>query len=413
MSRKRRILAIIVPLLLVPLGLVGCTSSHRARSAQGGLPLAVHVRGNQLVNAAGRPVRLLGVDVDGTESACVLGRGFSWGPLTSREAESIASWGVTAVRVPLNEDCWLGINGVPGRYSGSAYISAIYNWVSDLNSAGIIAILDLHWSAPGADLANRQWPMPDADHSPTFWQSIATRFRSDPAVVFDVFNEPALGGTHPSAADWNCWRNGCHEGGSVCPPHVHQPSQSCHRISFETAGMQALVDSIRSAGARQPVMIGGLNWSADLCGPPPATRDPGECTWQAEGIRDPEHQLVASVHVYDGKACGSVSCWESSIATMAKDVPVVTGELGSTECSAAFLSQYMNWADAHGISYLVWDWFAPNSGRSQLQECSSSHPTALLSSWSGTPNHNNRQGLTVRTHLLQVDARSTFGTARL
>ena len=32
--------------------------------------------------------------------------------------------------------------------------------------------------------------MPDLDHSPAFWTSVAATFKSDPGVVFDVFNEP-------------------------------------------------------------------------------------------------------------------------------------------------------------------------------------------------------------------------------
>ena len=33
------------------------------------------------------------------------------------------TWSINAVRVPLNEDCWLGINGVKPQYGGAAYRS--------------------------------------------------------------------------------------------------------------------------------------------------------------------------------------------------------------------------------------------------------------------------------------------------
>jgi hypothetical protein len=50
---------------------------------------------------------------------------------------AIASWHVNAVRVPLNEDYWLGINGVSSSYGGAAYQQAIVNYVNLLNQYGI------------------------------------------------------------------------------------------------------------------------------------------------------------------------------------------------------------------------------------------------------------------------------------
>lgn len=80
----------------------------------------------------------------------------------------------------------------------------------------IYGILDLHWTAPGSQVAFEQQPMPDQDHSPAFWSSVASTFKSKPAVVFDLFNEP-YDPTDPRSGDdqnpndkisWN-WRFGC------------------------------------------------------------------------------------------------------------------------------------------------------------------------------------------------------------
>jgi endoglucanase len=43
----------------------------------------------------------------------------------------------------------LAINGVNAAYAGSNYINAIVNYVNLLNANGLVAILDLHWNAPG------------------------------------------------------------------------------------------------------------------------------------------------------------------------------------------------------------------------------------------------------------------------
>src|SRR5213082_1383563 len=84
-------------------------------------PLSIGVSGNHLVNASGQAIRLLGVNRSGTEYACIQGWGIFDGPNDATSVRAIASWRTNAVRVPLNEDCWLAINGAPAAYSGTAY----------------------------------------------------------------------------------------------------------------------------------------------------------------------------------------------------------------------------------------------------------------------------------------------------
>src|SRR5712692_11901122 len=77
----------------------------------GGAP-TVRVQGNQLVDSAGRAVRLRGVNRSGTEYACAQGWGIFDGPSDSASVQAIRSWGANVVRVPRSETCWLSINGV-------------------------------------------------------------------------------------------------------------------------------------------------------------------------------------------------------------------------------------------------------------------------------------------------------------
>jgi len=83
--------------------------------------LALRVQGNALVDANGAPVRLLGVNRSGTEYACSQGWGIFDGPSDAASITAIASWHTNAVRIPLNEDCWLAINGVSASYGGANY----------------------------------------------------------------------------------------------------------------------------------------------------------------------------------------------------------------------------------------------------------------------------------------------------
>jgi endoglucanase len=199
---------------------------------------AVRVTGNQLVDVDGRPVRLLGVNKAGTEYACAQGWGIFDGPVDEAAVTAMVSWRVSAVRVPLNEHCWLGRNGVAAAFSGEVYRSAVQAYVDRLHAAGLVAVLDLHWSAPGSALARGQAMMADADHSVDFWTSVATRFRDDPSVVFELFNEP-------HDISWDCWQLGC-----------------LTVDGWRAAGMQQLLDAVRATGARQPVVATGTNGAA-------------------------------------------------------------------------------------------------------------------------------------------------------
>lgn len=315
------------------------TSSPTATPTSSAAPLAVRVSGSALVNGAGRPLRLLGVNRSGTEFACAQGWGFFDGPTDTAAVAAMAAWHVNAVRVPLNEDCWLGINGVSSTWGGQAYRDAVVQWVGRLHQAGLLAVLDLHWSAPGTTLATSQQVMADADHSPAFWSSVATTFRSDPAVVFDLYNEP-------HDISWTCWRDGC-----------------TTAAGWQAAGMQSLVDAVRGSGATQPVLVGGVGWASDLSG------------WLAHRPTDPAGQLAASAHIYSFSGCSTASCWDSTLAPVAAQVPLVTGEVGENDCATAFTTSYLDWADAHGVSYLGWTW--------NTWDCASG--PALISSYDGTP----------------------------
>ena len=155
--------------------------------------------GNKLVSSTGAQVVLHGVDRSGTEYACVQGNGIFDGPNDQASISAMKSWGVNAVRVPLNEACWNAESYVNAAYAGANYQNAIKAYVSLLNSNGMVAILDLHWTdgaytGPSAGCSSAQAvcqkPMPDSAQAIPFWTSVAQVFKGNDAVIFDLFNEP-------------------------------------------------------------------------------------------------------------------------------------------------------------------------------------------------------------------------------
>ena len=336
--------------LLVTCALAGQAGSSPPAAASS---LGIRASGPFLVSATGEALRLAGVNRSGTEYACVQGHGIYDGPSDVASIAAMAAWHVNSVRVPLNEDCWLGINGVPAAYGGAAYQAAIQQYVSLLHQQGLYVILDLHWAAPGTVPATRQLAMADADHAPAFWSSVATTFAADPAVIFDLYNEPHIETGNAETSDpWTCWRDGC----------AIDPGDGVG-TAWRSAGMQQLVDAVRTTGARQVVLASGLANANDMSG------------WLTHRPSDPAGQLAASLHMYNFTTCSDGPCWAAQVAPVAAWVPVITGELGEDDCAGDFIDRYMAWADLKGVSYAAWTW--------DTWDCRSG--PALISDYAGTP----------------------------
>jgi endoglucanase len=333
----------------------------------------LHVSGNELVNQAGARVVLHGVDRSGGEYECVQQASGMWDGLMNQAAvNAMQRWDVNAVRVPLNEACWNGQSYVIGDKRGK-YQDAVKTYVSLLNRNGIVAILDLHWTdgaytGPGSGCSSAealcQKPMPDAAEAPKFWTSVADTFKGNDAVIFDLFNEPfpdvAAGGS--ATVGWHCWLDGT----------------GCKGITYKVAGMQSLVNAVRSTGAANVLMLGGLTWANDLDG------------WVAHEPTDPDHDLAASWHSYNFNSCVTRSCWNSQIAPVIAKAPLIAGEIGENDCADSYIDPLMSWLDARSTSYLAWAWNADFN-------CSSG--PGLITNYGGVPT---KYGLGYRAHLQKL-----------
>ncbi|MBS1878050.1 MAG: cellulase family glycosylhydrolase [Actinobacteria bacterium] len=322
----------------------------------------IGVRGNQLVNGKGVPVRLLGVNRSGSEYECLYGSRVFDGPTDLESIQRFVNWGANAVRLPLNETCWLGINGISAEVGGAAYRAAIKGYVKRLERKGLYVILDLQWSAPGTQRAESLVPLPDAEHGPAFWTSVAREFKGNRGVLFDLFNEPRPG------VSWECWRSGC---------EVHDEVVG----SYRAAGMQQLVNAVRGTGAKQPIMLPGTEFAHNLGG------------WLSHLPTDPAHALVASTHTYDFLPCYG-HC-RQVLVTISRHHPVVTDELGETDCGISYITPYMKWADRHKIGYLGWAWTAGSGWGCE-------EGPSLIRNYRGLPTE---YGLGFREHLRKVSKR--------
>jgi hypothetical protein len=326
--------------------------------ASGGAP-DLHVAGKGLFSAHGRRVVLHGVSRPGAEYMCVQGKGIFDGPTDQASVTAMKSWDVNAVRIPLNEDCWNGASNVKPQYGGASYRRAVESYAQLLTSNGIVAILDLHWSDGvytalsshcSTTEAKCQKPMPDAAHAISFWTSVAQAFKSNRAVLFEPFNEafPDRAPGSTEAESWQCWLRG----------------GSCTGIGYQVAGMQSLVTAIRSTGARNVILLGGIRWANDITG------------WLTHEPADPDHNLAASWHYYPWNPCVTKACWNSTVEPVIAKVPLVADEFGETDCGDRFINPLMHWLDVRGTGYLAWAWEAS-------WECNSG--PSLITDWGGDP----------------------------
>jgi hypothetical protein len=328
--------------------------------------LGLSVSGNQLL-AGGAPITLHGVNRSGTEYACIQGWGIEDGPMDRMSVNAIATWGANLVRIPLNEDCWLGINGVNPAYGSSNYISAIQTLVREINTAGMYAELSLMRAAPGSIRATYQPGAPDEDHSPAMWASLASTFAGNPDIILAPWSEPT--------DDANCFL-----GGGTCDV-PRDPSYVPG--TYDTAGMQQAVSVMRQAGYHGVISIPGIYYANNLT------------QWLSHEPNDPDHQLIAEAHIYGNNSCGAEnkgSCLVSTLDPVAAQVPLLLGETGETydnsECTGNNEQIILDWADSEHVSWAAWTW-------NTWGDCSS-----LIQDFSGTMHSGDAYAAVIHSHML-------------
>ena len=409
-----RIIAIAVVLVLIPVVLVAGnkkTPSTQNLASSCALPtgaFSITVCGNKFENQAGQTVVLRGVNSEGTQYDCAnAGDGFFddstiSGTNFSTEIAALKAWGINVVRVNLNEECWLGINGVPATTSAlgtngyNAYANAMGSYVTALNAAGIYAEVDLHLNAPGSELIRDagsddfQNPLPESN-SDLFWKSVGGFFASNRAVIFGVFNEPFppnAAVNEDTAAGWNCDLNGC-----TVPDYSATSNYSqIPSGTYAGEGMRQMITDIRSVNTTAPLLVGGPDFAGDL--------DQWLATFYPGGVSiDPDNELAASVHIYypgnnspcslstniatacPGTAAGALS--DNGLTQVAAVAPVEIDELGDFGCSASSLAPFLASVDAANdtgsvdIGYVGWAWTTSSCDPNLITSYTTGAPSAM------------------------------------
>ena len=237
----------------------------------------VDVEGNKVLNKDGQPVWLQGVNVVSLE---FLVQGDH---VLKSTLVAIDDWKSNCIRLPVKEEYWFGESGGQ-KDGGKTYRELVDQAITLTANRGSYVLLDLH-----------RFGAPRAEHA-AFWKNASEKYKDHPAVIFDLFNE-AHGTT------WEVWR----DGGFI--NNKDEPDKS-----YQSIGMQALLDAARSTGARNVVLVGGLDWAYDLSG-----------IAQGFDLKDLNgNGIIYSSHIYPWK-----HDWQNKVLCVAEQHPILVGEVGA------------------------------------------------------------------------------------
>lgn len=316
-------------------------------------PLPLRVVNRQLCDVNNKPVRLRGVNTCGMEWSSN-----GEGRILDSIRKAIEDWRVNVIRLPLSQDRWFG-KTPEQKDSGAEYRKIVAQAVDLCSSRGVYIILDLHWSNAGEWGQNiGQRVMPDRN-SVEFWRDAATTYANHPAVLFDLYNEP-------HDVSWDIWLKG--------GPVKERDRRRNLELSFDAVGMQSLLDTVRATGAKNVVIVGGLDWAYDFSG-----------ILDGRELNDRNgNGIVYANHAYPIKG-DSVERWVGKMEVAAKRFPILIGEFGAEGRASGggrgeeWVRQVLQALHTHDWHWTAWV-FHPHAGPRMLTDWNYT-PTPSFGRW--------------------------------
>ncbi len=215
-------------------------------------------------------------------------------------------WNINIIRLPINQQWWL--NNENGNYR-----QLINNIIDSLKSRKIYTIFDLQWINTTVKIS----PLPN-QQSVELMKQVAQMYKNEPAVLYDIYNEPR-NCTH---SDWAAWA-------------------------------VKLIEGIRGVHPNALIFVNGIDWGYDLGG---FMQDPL-----------PYKNLVYGAHLYPQKPGSGYKnkpqfdkYWRGILY---RNLPLFIGEIGPEEPNynneeqlAAFIDPHLLMIDSLELGYTAWSW---------------------------------------------------------
>ena len=209
---------------------LGAVPAHGATAPAGDGKF--HVVGAKIIGPDGKVFIPRGVNIAGLENN-------AYAVIKQDQFTLAKAWGANMIRLPVSSTFWL-----PEMCTDVAsYPSRVDQMVAWATSLKMLILIDNHRATNGTACAikglnGNQNKMADT-YTRGFMEALAHRYKDNPYVAFDLFNEPH------DISDY-VWRHG----GRV--------------DMYRAYGMQDLIDTVRGEGASNLVFVSGNAWANDL-----------------------------------------------------------------------------------------------------------------------------------------------------
>ena len=304
------------------------------RELSHGLPLLITAQNRILRADTMRPVLLRGLNRSGLEYAEPNTDGFlaAAGINQDEIAAMTLGWHANVLRIPFNQDWCLHGRAAHSAESYRASLDQIIEWAS---AAGAYTILDLQWldfetaygttfNAIQGRTVNHVPPGPN-EKTIDLWRILAARYRDEPAVLFDLLNEP-----HDVLSDDP---NPLHLIGSDGRVVLSDQRRFSAREWNRWAAL--LVSEIRKIKPDGLILVGGVDWAFDL-----------------RGIHIDAPNIVYSTHIYANRPRFT---WHRALGRY-RDIPIFAGEWGGSDLDIRFGQQLGAKLRKLELGWAAWCW---------------------------------------------------------
>ncbi|HEV2173195.1 MAG TPA: glycoside hydrolase family 5 protein [Nitrospira sp.] len=291
--------------------------------------------GNRILRADQmRPVLLRGINRSGLEYSEPDDGGFLAAARITQDdiREMVKGWRANIIRLPFNQD-WC-LNG-RGGFSAEAYLDSLDQVIAWAAEFGAYSILDLHWLDAETIYGTTENPIQGrtANHVPpapneetlTLWRKLAARYKDEPAIIFDILNEP-----HDVLSDDPHPLNLVGLDGEVtaCDETRLMPQQWSRWAGLLTAAIR----EIKPDGL---IMVSGVNWAFDL-----------------SRVQVNEPNIVYSSHIYSNRRKRD---WKKALGRY-RDIPIFVGEWGGTDEDLDFGTELASVMSERSLGWAAWSW---------------------------------------------------------
>jgi len=296
---------------------------------------ALVTSGNQILQAdRGTPVLLRGLNRSGLEYAEPNAQGFlAAAQMTQDEMRAIVTdWRANVIRIPFNQDWCLRGRGAQSAEGYLASLDQVISWAAELSA---YTILDLQWLDVETAYGTTQDPVqgrstnhiPPAPNEKTvdLWDTLAARYQSEPAVLFDLLGEPhsvLRDDPHPL---------------QLVGPDGEVTDADGMRLSPQDWSRWAslLVDRIRRIKPDGLILVSGIDWGFDL-----------------SGVAVDAPNIVYSTHIYSNR---NSFTWRKALGRC-REVPIFVGEWGGTDRDLDFGRSLAGRMRDLGLGWTAWSW---------------------------------------------------------